>query len=297
VEIERPTLVSTQTEDGLTLDGLYTASDPGTTAILAVHGLTMNAFDPLFLAWASTFCSRAYAFLSANTRGHDLGVAFRTPHGEVLGGSWWERFEDCSVDLEAWTRFLIERGHHRVVWLGLSFGALKVVHSAARIKIAPPAPDRPDANLRAVVVASGPVRASGRRNAAHRLDPNRVALAEEMVANGRGLDLLPWELDAAGDPETLSAQTFASWARGDLDVFGIERNDAPIARIQAPVLLYYGTAEPNVGTPEDAERIARNATSSPRADVRIIQGAGHLYAGHEHKAAAVIADWLDEVRA
>jgi len=91
VEIERPTLVSTQTEDGLTLDGLYTASDPGTTAILAVHGLTMNAFDPLFLARASTFCSRAYAFLSANTRGHDLGVAFRTPHGEVLGGSWWER--------------------------------------------------------------------------------------------------------------------------------------------------------------------------------------------------------------
>jgi dienelactone hydrolase len=113
-----------------------------------------------------------------------------------------------------------------------------------------------------------------------------------MLSEGRGLDLLPWE--EYGSPYgTMSAQTYVSRARANLDVFGLDTPNAAVSRVRCPLFLCYGTREEDVGTAADLEMIRRNAVSASSIHTQMFEGAEHGFVGHEREVAVAIADWID----
>jgi hypothetical protein len=120
--------------------------------------------------------------------------------------------------------------------------------------------------------------------------PETRALAERMVAEGRGDELLPYGMLGPGFT-TRTAAAYLDYLRSLPDVFGAADPDPPVARVRCPMLALFGTLEPEIGTPADLELIRRNARAAARVDTRQVAG-DHGYSGHESAAADVIADWL-----
>lgn len=280
-------LIHTYSEDGVLLTGalIHPREEARDLVVVYVHGFPISSLIPLVWVFGRRIAGRGYPFLAANTRGHDVGAYLlrRDGSGE-LGGAWWEVFEDCVHDLGAWLEVAERTGSGRTVLVGFSFGALKAVYFQA---------ERQDPRVAGLVIAGGPVRAPGRTNIPSRLNAERAAIAERMVAEGRGMDLLPWEEPGEITPGLASARTYLSWWRSNLDMFGAEDAEPRIGRIRCPILLCYGTEEPEIATAEDLEAIRRRAVSSSSVEIRLLDGAGHGFVGHERRAADAVADWLD----
>lgn len=282
-------LVFTETEeDGVLLAGALTrpAGAPSKpVAFVWAHGYPVSPALPFTANIGRALASHGYAFLAGDTRAHDIGTwLFRKDGQMMLGGAWWEKFDESPRDLAAWISLAVNQGYRGVVLLGHSFGALRVVYYQA---------ERQDPRVLGIVAAAPGVRSwvwgPGRRP-----DPDRAALAERLVAEGRGVDLLPW--DPYGSPMgTTSAQTYLSWIKADkLDLFGIHGTPNPfIARVRCPFLACYGTNDEDTGTAADLEVIRRNATGAARVDTRMIEGADHGFVGHEGEFASMLATWAD----
>ena len=65
-----------------------------------------------------------------------------------------------------------------------------------------------------------------------------------------------------------------------------------------PLLAWFGTRD--VGTAEDLvrlkESVERHGGGPARVDTRILDDADHNYDGQERQVAAVLAEWIDELR-
>jgi alpha-beta hydrolase superfamily lysophospholipase len=273
-------LVYTETEDGLLLEGAVIRPAIVSTrslAIVWIHGLTGKFYSPTTVSIGRALAGRGYTFITGNNRGHDFGAIYRTKSGErvILGGGW-ELFDESPRDVAAWVGFAVGLGFRGVALLGHSLGGLKVCYYLA---------NRQDSRVAGLIAASPPLRAG-------RVEPELFARAERMLAEGRGADLLPWGISPAG-AGTQSAQTYVNRARSNLDVYGLENPDPPVARIRCPILAFYGTDEAWVGTAADLEIIRRNARAAARVDTRTFEGADHSYTGHEAEVAAAVAEWVD----
>lgn len=271
-------LVYVETADGVLLEGAVirpAGPEPRPPAIVWVHGLTGRFYSPMSVTIGRELAGRGFVFVTGNNRGHDFGTLVRRRGQPVLAGGGWERFEESPYDVAAWTGYAAGLGGRGVVLLGHSLGALKVAYYQA---------ERQDPRVVGLIAASPPTRAG-------RLEPELVALAERMVAEGRGRDLLPWGISPAG-AGTVSAQTYLSRARVNIDVYGFHTPNPAVARIRCPILAFYGTNEEWVGTAADLETIRRNARAAARLDTRVFEGADHSYTGHEAEVAAAIAEWV-----
>ena len=273
-------LVYAQTEDGLLLEGAVirpvdVAARP--LGIVMIHGLTGRFYGPMIVRLGRLLAAGGYTFVTGNNRGHDFGTTIWTLGNKMrFAGGAWERFEESPRDVGAWVDFAAGLGLAGVVLIGHSLGSLKAVYYQAQ---------RQDPRVRGLVLASPPVRAG-------RAKPDLLALAEQMVAEGRGRDLLPWGIVPVGGG-TLSALTYLNRARGDMDLFGAECPNPAVAQVRCPMFAFYGTDERWVGSGADLELIRRNATGSPRVDTRLFAGANHRYTDHEPEVAAAILAWLD----
>jgi pimeloyl-ACP methyl ester carboxylesterase len=144
--------------------------------------------------------------------------------------------------------------------------------------------------VRGVAAVSGPTRR-------HRgITPDFTAIADQMVAEGRGRDLMPaepWSRSySPPKPGPVSAQTYLSWARSNLDVFGLDTLEPAIAAIRCPLFACYGTNEAEIGTPDDLGTIRKNARASTGVETKVFEGCGHAYAGHEMSLADALANWI-----
>jgi pimeloyl-ACP methyl ester carboxylesterase len=214
-------------EDGVLLAGVVTRPAEEATkpiAFVFIHGYPISATLPFTTNIGRAPAGHGYTFVAANTRGHDIGTwLFRRDGQLMLGGAWWELFDESPRDLAGWISFAEQQqGFRGVVLVGHSFGALKVVYYQA---------EQQDPRVLGVVVAA-PVMRPHAWGSARRPTPERTQLAERMVSEGRGLDLLPW--DPYGEPHgTVSAQTYLSCVQADnLDLFGLDTPDAVISKVR-----------------------------------------------------------------
>jgi pimeloyl-ACP methyl ester carboxylesterase len=271
-------IVYVDTEDGLVLEGVVvrpTAASPRPVAVVWVHGLTGRFYARSSILTGRDLAAAGYTFVSGNNRGHDFGARIPRNDGEpILAGGGWERFDESPYDVDAWITFATSLGFERVVLIGHSLGALKVAHYQAL---------RQDPRVAGLVAASAALPAA-------RPDPELVALAERMEAEGRGQDLLPWGSSRAG-AGTHSAATFLNRVQTGLDQYGLNDPEPAIGKVRCPVLAFFGTVQ-DTGTEADLELIRRNARSAERVDTAIVEGADHVYTGRESAVARVIADWL-----
>lgn len=272
-------LVTTTTEDGLTLHGvaLRPTRPRRSLAVVWVHGLTGNFVKSMPLA--RSVAERGYVVVDGNNRGHDFGALFRRPDAEpLLAGGGWERFDESPHDIAAWIALAVAQGFPGVVLVGHSLGALKVGYYQAT---------RHDPRVLGIVVASPPLRAT-------ELNVDLVVVAERLVAEGHGKDLLPWGSTNAG-AGTVSGQTYLNRVRTNLDVFGFVTPNPRSVRITEPILAFYGSNEPEVGGQAELNKIQVNAPFSPSVETHIIDGANHSYSGREEEVGALIASWAEKL--
>lgn len=272
-------IVTTTTEDGLVLHGVVLR--PGrprrSLAVVWIHGLTGNFLRTM--PRARTIAERGYVVVNGNNRGHDFGALFPRPDAEpLLGGGGWELFDESPRDVAAWIDLAAGLGFPGVVLVGHSLGALKVGYYQAT---------RQDPRVLGLVLASPPLPAT-------QLSVDLVVVAERVVAEGRGRDLLPWGSTGAG-AGTVSAQTYLNRVQTNLDVFGFVTPNPRSVRITVPILAFYGTEEPTVGGPAELKKIEVNAPFSEGVETQMIAGANHVYAGHEEEVGALIASWAEKI--
>lgn len=280
-------LVWVESEDGFVLEGavIRPAGKPKQgRPIVWIHGLTGKFYSPPIVGIGRELARRGHLFVTGNNRGHDFGAVLRTravppqfPTGQrLIAGGAWELFEQSPFDVAAWVGFAAGIGNGEVILLGHSLASLKVPYYQGQ---------RRDPRVKAIVAASPPLRA-WQRSRDMREQANR------MEAEGRGRDLLPWDFMDAG-AGTLSAQTVLGWEKANIDIYGERTPDPVIAKIDLPILAFYGTEETAIGTAADLETVKRNAKSAPRVDTAMIPGSDHNYNGHEREVAALIADWVE----
>jgi alpha-beta hydrolase superfamily lysophospholipase len=263
--------------DGLGLEGAIVRPIGGATkpvAIIWIHGNTSRFYDQPYIQIGREMAARGYTFITCNTHGHDVTSVIWGPDGDASpGGACWERFEEVPMDVAAWIDMAIEEGFEGVVLVGHSFGANKVVYYQA---------ERQDKRVLGVVAASGDVK--------WKATPDRVALAEEMEAQGKGEEVLP-QLEVPW--YRMSARTFLGRARIAQHVFNSETQIPHISKVACPVLAFYGSEEEWCGSADDLETIRSNASAAQRVDTQIIEGADHVYWGKADEAARLIGDWVD----
>jgi pimeloyl-ACP methyl ester carboxylesterase len=252
---------------------------PRSVAAIWVHGATSRFYAPAGVQIGRELASVGYVFVTGNNRGHHLGTHLLRRGGPQLGGdlivagTLWERFEDSPLDVGAWVSFTIGLGIQNVVLIGHSYGAVKAVYYQA---------NRQDPRVLGLVLASpGPINLTRFR------EPDLLEEARHLVAEGRGVELLPPQ---SGQPRP-SAQTHLDRAAPAIDVFGVETSTPAIAQVSCPVLALYGGKEDQALAADAFERIKRHAAG--RVETCIIDGAVHSYLQSEAAAATVIANWME----
>jgi len=267
--------------DGLGLEGAIVRPNGGVTkpvAVIWIHGNTSRFYDRPYIQIGREMAALGYTFITSNTHGHDVTSVIWGPDGDATpGGACWERFDEIPMDVAAWVDMAVQEGFEGVVLVGHSFGANKVVYYQA---------EQQDSRVLGVVAASGDVK--------WKATPDRVALAEEMEAEGKGGEVLP-ELEVPW--YRMSARTFLGRARIAQHVFDSETETPHISKLSCPVLAFYGSEEEWCGTVNDLDTIRNNASAAPRVDTTIIEGADHVYWGKAGEAARLIGDWVDELLA
>lgn len=282
-------VVCAGTQDGVLHSGALirpaaTIGSPARASVLWIHGGARNFYYPSYLPIGRALAVRGHAFVSGNTRGHDVGAIVRWDEARdrpVLGGAAWERFDESALDLAAWLGRLGELGYRRVVLAGHSAGGWKVAHYQA---------GHQDPRVAGLVLASTPVSPPDLR----RHPSDLLALAERMVAQGRGDVLLPPE--RLGDPQ--SAAALLGMRELDLDLYGLGSAEALLARVGCPILAWFGTAadEERIGSAAALEAARRALPAATRLDVQLIEGANHMYNGHEDVVAHRLARWMQDLR-
>ncbi|MGH2459314.1 MAG: alpha/beta hydrolase [Chloroflexota bacterium] len=272
-------LVYTHAEDGLLLEGAVIR--PGTESrqplpIVWIHGLTGKFYSPSVVKIGRGLAERGYTFVTGNNRGHDFGAVCRTSDGQrMIQGGGWERFDESPRDVAAWVSFAVGLGFGDVALLGHSLGALKVCYYQA---------ERQDPRVAGLIAASPPLRAGN-------LNAEILAKARQLVEEGRGMDLLPWESFPAG-AGTHSAQTYVNRDQVNIDVYGWQKSDPEVSEVRCPLLAFFGTEEAWVGSAAELEIIRKNATRAARVTTHLFEGADHSYTGHEAEVAATVGEWV-----
>ena len=278
-------LISFQTADGVTLDGIFCqpaaeAVPPGPVdAVLLVHGSGGNFYRATTKAMAADLSAQGYACLAINTKGHDTVWANQSD-GEYYGNAN-EILDNSRLDLRAGVDHLWERGYRRIALLGHSMGAVKVAYYAAAEQ---------DPRVAAVIPVS-PVRLSFTyylgSEAAEEFLAN-IQRADEMEAEDRALDLMAVQFPI---PQMFSAASY-------LDKHGpAERyNLVTLApRINIPMFVIAGELETHVRLRDCARDMVTAAVNSPKSEYIIVPGGDHALNNNTAEASAAVLRWLGEL--
>ena len=215
------------------------------------------------------------AFALAAVRGYHGAVAAWRRDGArlriVKAGSWYEVFADTVLDVTAWLDAARAAGYQRVVLAGHSFGAIKALYHLAT----------GHGPVDGLVLASPSL---GLRT----LKPDIQELARDLVAGGAGQQLLPPGSWPGFGTDTVSAQTYHSWA----EVAGLIYDPAADwpAAVRCPVLAFYGLGQDVGADPELAFFTGR--MSAAAVSTELIEDLSHNYAGGEDAVAATVGGWL-----
>jgi pimeloyl-ACP methyl ester carboxylesterase len=270
-------LVYTESEDGLDLEGVIIRPGTGgtlSTAVVWIHGNTGNFYFFPYVVIGRALAQKGYPFISGNTRGHDVSASLWNlrQEKEVAGGSAWEKLEEAPLDIGGWVQYTMTLGVEKIVLVGHSQGAAKVTLYQSQ---------RQDGRISGVALASPDL---------HGHWSKAVAEARTLVESGRGDEVLPVIMDEPW--YRLSAHNIIS--RTDVlgHVYASQIRTPDIAAIQQPILAFFGTNH-DVGARAELEMLKQNAMKSARVDTALIDGADHVYVGHEEQVASMIAGWIE----
>ena len=273
-------LVHVISEDGFTLTGCLFDSTvkPSTGLVIWVHGVSLGFAEPEYVAIGRAVAAAGVRFLSVETRGHNFGAWLRGPGGSRLAGSAWEYLAEAPMDLAPWRAFAHGLGEQRIIMAGHGWGAAKIVFDLA---------ERGSDGIAGVAFAS-----SGSL-VRDQLDPSKDAEAAELVAAGKGWQLLPWGTRPGMAPNTVSAQSYARRTAIRSYLYGGLGIPPALSKVDVPILAWFGDAEGREQNDiaDFFDRIRRDAVSAPKMHTKILHGGSFLYTGIEDQVARHLVAW------
>src|SRR5215467_2208146 len=256
-------------------------------AIIWMHGWGVNFYSPTYVNIGRRLAERGFTTFAINTRMHDIGTIEGFRFGKrIRGGGYWGVPSDELKDLSAWMDFVERQGFSKIVLVGHSAGWATVRAYQAGVH---------DPRVVGLVLASGQA-----RGGANETDPKLVAEATKLLADGRGEELI--RLPNPAFPSFVSAATYLDISKAPpdmLDFFGERSANAGVARIQCPILAFFGTRESDVGTEAALAGLKASADRQPKhpkVTTAMIGGADHMYTGEETQVAQVISTWADSLQ-
>jgi pimeloyl-ACP methyl ester carboxylesterase len=256
-------------------------------AIIWVHGWGTNFYYPSYVGIGRGLAAHGFVTVSVNTRMHDIGNVEKYTFGgkRVRGGGYWGVTSQDARDIAAWIDFAERLGFKRVVLVGHSAGWASV----ARYKV-----ETGDRRVAGLVLASGMI------GAAPPNDPELIAKAQGLVADGAGEDLL--RLPNRSFPSFISAATYLDMENTPdeyKDFFGVASMQTPaVTRVSCPILAFFGT-KGDIGGEKELNllqsTVQRHVGAPVNVTTTMIVNGDHEYVGEEAQVADKIADWADAV--
>ena len=282
------------TSDGIELVGFF-AYSKGETAVLHIPGTggdfyTHGFVEPL----ASAYKKIRVPFLLANNRGHDIFPDIRkhNPDGKIEWttiGSAYERFIDSGKDIRAWIDFLEKRGKTKVILQGYSYGANKAVSYAVKEN---------DSRVAGLIILSGANDTGLMQDILGREKFNSVCIdVKKKISEGKGSELVPDEL---GVICKMSYATYSDYLAdgGDGDILRYHDLSAKswslLGSIKVPILAIYGSKDKYMkpSAQDAAGAIKTKATSAKSVEIKVVDGAGHSFLGHEPELTDCVSGWV-----
>jgi len=284
------------TADGYPLFGLGHGLENRGVAVLYVHGLGGNGFTLFTDELAIALPGAGYPFVRANLRTADLLRIDEFPEsGEVRkGGGAFHNFSDGMRDIAAWVEQIAAWGLPRVVLLGHSLGSLSATQYLA---------ETGDPRIVGLVLAStADLIAMHEARFTEEERANFAELASELLAAGRGSDLLPPACAMGLMHQPVSAAAYLdrfgsdpSWDVMDLFERGSQRAFTALRAVHVPILAFFGSHGETVPVDQidhALDRLRWAAQQAPSFTTATIEGANHFYTGHGQEVADVLVDWL-----
>jgi hypothetical protein len=245
------------------------------------HGVHRRFSLPEYVAIGRALAARGFQFISANTRGHDFGTWLRTDHGAMLAGSAWEAFSESPLDVSAWFDFAARHGD-RLMPVGHGQGGAKLVYYQS---------ERQDPRVIGMTIASS---GSLFRD---KINEDLGEMAQAMVAEGRGKDLLPWGSRSSRQVAAISASAYIDLRKSQELLYGVNSVPPALARIRCPLLAWYGTRERFADKDIDdfLLRVRRTATASALVRTKKLPNVDYFYEGKESVVANEVAKWCVEL--
>jgi pimeloyl-ACP methyl ester carboxylesterase len=285
-------LVQLTTADAVRLEGMlqpavgHSPSPAAIDAALFVHGTggcfyTSTLFDQL----AMQLTARGVPVLRVNTRGHDLVSTAVVRGGGKRQGAAYEVFDDCRLDLEAWTGFLAGLGYSRILLAGHSSGALKAVYAAVYAKLT---------GIAALLAISPPRLSYAAFSASSQGNDfqQTLARAREFVSAGLGGELLDVKFPL---PFLVTAESYLE-KYGPEDRYNLVQF---VAQVEFPLLFTFGSEEmlshPAFRRVPDEIRAAARADQA--LEIAVVAGADHFYTGRRDELAQAVENWLGRLPA
>ena len=280
-------LTRIKTRDGVTLEGIYVKPrSRGKTALVWLHGLSsrFSSGQPL-IGELSSRCERlGIGYLKFNTRGHDIVTSEKLPRLS-FGGSAFEKFADCGLDIRAMVQFGWKLGYRKFILAGHSTGSNKALYYLYKTR------DRSVTGL----LLLGPTNdiAYDRKLLGSRELSRRLAVAAKLKRDGR--------------PEALLPQRYGVWtaqrydtilhAGKSEDVFPYHNPRArwkELRSVRVPLAVIFGSRDEYLDRPagEVVKIFRAHARSTASFSGIIIKGAHHGFMKKEKELARTIIRWI-----
>lgn len=286
----REQIVFTPSEDQRWLAGVLMQPTDGVVrsiGIVSLHGSPGYFYVPTNVYLGRALAERGYRYVSGNTRAHDVaspdipwpfGCSPESDADWRIGGHGWYRVDEEPRDVAGWIDFLEDQGAERIVLFGHSGGVRRARQYQA---------ERQDPRVVGLILA-------GFDDRVLPIDPARLALAEQLVAEDRGEAPLPLRAGVRMHEGMQSAEQYLNWA-GLVGRTAAEGYDPWSASIRVPVLATLGTSGEAPNLYAGLEAMRGRTVHAPRFDIQVIEGAEHCYAGHEQELAEVVLGWLESL--
>ena len=108
---------------------LYTPDKSTNKIVIHVHWLNGNFYENRFLdILAESYTEKNYAFITFNNRGREFITELIKWNDFVVIGWCFERFKDCTLDIQWIVNWVKENGYNKIVLEGHSYWCNKVLY-------------------------------------------------------------------------------------------------------------------------------------------------------------------------
>lgn len=285
-------IVKFTASDGIILDGILNKCEEKTNKILIqIHGMVSNCFKKRERKIAKKVEDIGIDTLCFNNRGSEVVRYIKSETASFLGGTAYEKIEDCYYDIVGAIEFALNLGYENIYLQGHSLGSTKVVYTYNRLK---EENSKYLKNIKVIILLS---LCDSSDTIEMNKDDKYLKIAEEKASNGEMMDLMP--LESYVHP--ISVRSYLQYARDyqSIDFARFDDEDYEfevLNKIDVPLFMRWGNV--NELIKRDAKDLAQfmnEKIHNPNKDISYIDGADHTYYEKEEQLGEEIKRFLSSL--